>query len=296
VPARRTRQRGVRRHLTPLEADPASGHIARQIGYPGCIMSTFEYIIVESKGAVGIITLNRPKMLNALSFGVFREIAAAVDDLEADDKIGCILLTGNEKAFAAGADIKEMQPKTFIDMFSSDFTAIGGDRVANCRKPTIAAVSGYALGGGCELAMMCDIIIASDTAKFGQPEITLGTIPGIGGTQRLTRAIGKSKAMDLCLTGRMMDAAEAERSGLVSRIVPADRLMEEALSAAEKIASMSRPAAAMAKESINRAFETPLSEGMNVERNLFHSTFALEDRSEGMAAFIEKRKPVNKNR
>jgi enoyl-CoA hydratase len=259
-------------------------------------MGTFEHILVESKGAVGIITLNRPKMLNALSFGVFREIAAAVDDLEADDNIGCILLTGSEKAFAAGADIKEMQPKTFIDMFSSDFTAIGGDRVARCRKPTIAAVSGYALGGGCELAMMCDIIVAADTAKFGQPEITLGTIPGIGGTQRLTRAIGKSKAMDLCLTGRMMDAAEAERSGLVSRVVPADKLMEEALAAAEKIAAMSHPAAAMAKEAINRAFETPLSEGMNVERNLFHSTFALEDRSEGMAAFIEKRKPVNKNR
>src|SRR6202163_3865258 len=181
-------------------------------------MSTFEHIIVDSKGAVGIITLNRPRMLNALSFGVFGEIAAAVDDLEADDGIGCILLAGGEKAFAAGADIKEMQPKTFIDMFSSDFTAIGGDRVANCRKPTIAAVSGYALGGGCELAMMCDIIIAADTAKFGQPEITLGTIPGIGGTQRLTRAVGKSKAMDLCLTGRMMDAAEAERSGLVSRV------------------------------------------------------------------------------
>ena len=224
-------------------------------------MSTFEHIIVESKGAVGIITLNRPKMLNALSFGVFREIAAAIDDLEADDKIGCIVVTGSEKAFAAGADIKEMQPKSFIDMFSSDFAAIGGDRVAKCRKPTIAAVSGYALGGGCELAMMCDIIIAADTAKFGQPEITLGTIPGIGGTQRLTRAIGKSKAMDLCLTGRMMDAAEAERSGLVSRVVPADKLMEEAMAAAEKIASMSRPAAAMAKEAINRAFETPLSEG-----------------------------------
>src|SRR6185312_7699870 len=238
-------------------------------------MSTFEHIIVENNGAVGIIRLNRPKMLNALSFGVFREIAAAIDQLEADDKIGCILITGNEKAFAAGADIKEMQPKTFIDIFASDFTAIGG---------------------GCELAMMCDIIIAADTAKFGQPEITLGTIPGIGGTQRLTRAIGKSKAMDLCLTGRMMDAAEAERSGLVSRVVPADKLMEEALSAAEKIAAMSRPAAAMAKEAVNRAFETTLAEGMNVERNLFHSTFALEDRSEGMAAFIEKRKPVNKNR
>jgi enoyl-CoA hydratase len=280
----------------PLEADPGSGHIALRKSTAGSIMASFEYILVESKGAVGVVTLNRPKMLNALSFGVFKEIAAAIDQLEADDAIGCILITGSEKAFAAGADIKEMQPKTFIDMFSSDFTAVGGDRVARCRKPTIAAVSGYALGGGCELAMMCDIIIAADTAKFGQPEITLGTIPGIGGTQRLTRAIGKSKAMDLCLTGRMMDAAEAERSGLVSRVVAADKLMEEALAAAEKIAGMSHPAAAMAKQAINRAFETPLSEGMNVERNLFHSTFALEDRSEGMAAFIEKRKPVNKNR
>jgi enoyl-CoA hydratase len=259
-------------------------------------MSTFEYVIVEIKAAVGIITLNRPKMLNALSFGVFKEIARAVDALEADENVGCILVAGGEKAFAAGADIKEMQPKTFIDIFSSDFASIGGDRMARCRKPTIAAVSGYALGGGCELAMMCDIIIAADTAKFGQPEITLGTIPGIGGTQRLTRAVGKSKAMDLCLTGRMMDAAEAERSGLVSRVVPAERLMEEALTAAEKIASMSRPAAEMAKSAINRAFETPLSEGLELERNLFHSTFALEDRSEGMAAFIEKRKPFNKNR
>jgi enoyl-CoA hydratase len=259
-------------------------------------MSAYEHIIVEQKGAVGVITLNRPKMLNALSFGVFREIARAVDALEANAAVGCILVTGNDKAFAAGADIKEMQPKGFIDMFSSDFATVGADRIAKCRKPTIAAVAGYALGGGCELAMMCDIIIAADTAKFGQPEITLGTIPGIGGTQRLTRALGKSKAMDLCLTGRMMDAAEAERSGLVSRMVPADRLMEEALTAAEKIAAMSQPAAAMAKEAINRAFETPLADGLNVERNLFHATFALEDRSEGMAAFIEKRKPVNKNR
>jgi enoyl-CoA hydratase len=279
-----------------LKLVPAAGTFAQRKTAAGRIMASFEHIIVENKGAVGVITLNRPKMLNALSFGVFKEIAAAVDALEADDTIGCILLTGSEKAFAAGADIKEMQPKTFIDMFESDFTAIGGDRVATCRKPTIAAVSGYALGGGCELAMMCDFIIAADTAKFGQPEITLGTIPGIGGTQRLTRAIGKSKAMDLCLTGRMMDAAEAERSGLVSRVVAADKLMEEAMAAAEKIAGMSRPAVAMAKEAVNRAFETPLSEGMNVERNLFHSTFALEDRAEGMAAFIEKRKPVNKNR
>ncbi|WP_322516370.1 enoyl-CoA hydratase [Rhodopseudomonas palustris] len=259
-------------------------------------MSTFEFIIVERQNAVGIIKLNRPKLLNALSFGVFGEIGAAVEDLEADDAIGCILVTGSEKAFAAGADIKEMQPKGFIDMFNEDFTSIGGDRLARCRKPTIAAVAGYALGGGCELAMMCDIIIAADNAKFGQPEITLGTIPGIGGTQRLTRAIGKSKAMDLCLTGRMMDAQEAERAGLVSRLVPADKLMEEALAAAEKIASMSRPAAAMAKSAVNRALETTLAEGLAVERDLFRSSFALEDRSEGMAAFIEKRKPNNRNR
>ena len=259
-------------------------------------MSTFEFIIVERQNAVGIIKLNRPKMLNALSFGVFREIGAAVEDLEADDAIGCILITGSEKAFAAGADIKEMQPKGFIDMFNEDFTSIGGDRLARCRKPTVAAVAGYALGGGCELAMMCEIIIAADTAKFGQPEITLGTIPGIGGTQRLTRAIGKYKAMDLCLTGRMMDAQEAERSGLVSRIVPADKLMEEALGAAEKIATMSRPTAAMAKSAVNRALETTLAEGLAIERDLFRSTFALEDRAEGMAAFIEKRKPNNQNR
>src|ERR671934_1763077 len=252
-------------------------------------MSTFEHIIVESKGAVGIIKLNRPKMLNALSFGVFREIAAAADDLEADEAIGCIVVTGSEKAFAAGADIKEMQPKGFIDMFSSDFAAIGGDRIARCRKPTIAAVSGYALGGGCELAMMCDIIIAADNAKFGQPEITLGTIPGIGGTQRLTRAVGKSKAMDLCLTGRMMDAAEAERAGLVSRIVAPDKLMDEAIGIGEKLASLSRPAVAAAKEAINRAYETTLTEGLSAERNLFHGTFALDDRSEGMAAFMAKR-------
>ncbi len=259
-------------------------------------MTAFEHIIVESKGPVGIIQINRPKILNALSFGVFGEIAAAVDDLEADDAIGCIVITGNEKAFAAGADIKEMQPKKFIDMFSQDFMDIGGDRVAKCKKPTIAAVSGYALGGGCELAMMCDIIIASDTAKFGQPEITLGTIPGLGGTQRLTRAIGKSKAMDLCLSGRMMDAAEAERSGLVSRIFPADKLMEEVLAIANKIAAMSHPVSAMAKAAVNRALETPLNEGMELEGDLFHSTFALEDRAEGMKAFLEKRPPQFKNR
>jgi enoyl-CoA hydratase len=259
-------------------------------------MTAFEHILVESKGAVGIVRINRPKMLNALSFGVFREIARALDKLESDDAIGCIVITGNEKAFAAGADIKEMQPKRFIDMFNEDFLDIGGDRVTTCRKPTIAAVSGYALGGGCELAMMCDIIVASDTAKFGQPEITLGTIPGLGGTQRLTRAIGKSKAMDLCLTGRMMDAAEAERAGLVSRIFPVDKLMEETLAMAEKIAAMSRPVATMAKNAVNRALETSLAEGMELEGDLFHATFALDDRAEGMAAFIEKRKPGFKNR
>ena len=259
-------------------------------------MADYEHIIVARKGAVGLLTLNRPKMLNALSFGVFAEIRRAIDELEADETVGCIVVTGSEKAFAAGADIKEMQPKSFIDMHTEDFTQIGGDRVATCRKPTIAAVSGYALGGGCELAMMCDIIICSDTAKFGQPEITLGTIPGIGGTQRLTRAIGKAKAMDLCLTGRMMDAAEAERSGLVSRVVAVDRLMDEAMAMADKIAAMSRPACAMAKSAVNRAFETPLTEGLKVERDLFHGTFALEDRSEGMAAFIEKRPANIRNR
>ncbi|MFL5034657.1 MAG: enoyl-CoA hydratase [Microvirga sp.] len=255
----------------------------------------YETILVETRGKVGLVTLNRPQALNALNSTLVRELNQALDGFEADPAIGCVCITGSDKAFAAGADIKEMQDKGYPTAYLEDFIT-AWDRVGQRRKPLIAAVAGFALGGGCELAMMCDIIIASDTAKFGQPEITLGTIPGIGGTQRLTRAIGKSKAMDLCLTGRMMDAAEAERAGLVSRVVPADKLMEEALSAAEKIAAMSHPAAAMAKEAINRAFETPLSEGINVERNLFHATFALEDRAEGMAAFIEKRKPVNKNR
>src|SRR5207237_5250653 len=259
-------------------------------------MSPFEHILVEAKGAVGVITLNRPKMLNALSFGVFKEIAAAVDDLEADNGIGCILLAGGEKAFAAGADIKEMQPKTFIDMFSSDFTTIGADRVANCRKPTIAAVSGYALGGGCELAMMCDIIIAADTAKFGQPEITIGTMPGMGGTQRLPRAVGKAKAMDWCLTGRMIDAAEAERSGLVARVVPADKLFDEALAIATKIASYSLPVVLKVKEAINRAYESSLAEGLIFERREFHATFALDDQKEGMRAFVDKRKPEFKHK
>jgi enoyl-CoA hydratase len=286
----------VRRPGRQIAANGAGIRRASVILIQGRNMTAFEHIIVETKGAVGIVRINRPKILNALSFDVFSEIAAAIDDLEDDEAVGCIVITGNEKAFAAGADIKEMQPKQFIDMFSQDFMDIGGDRVATCKKPTVAAVSGYALGGGCELAMMCDIIIASDTAKFGQPEITLGTIPGLGGTQRLTRAVGKSKAMDLCLTGRMMDAAEAERSGLVSRIFPADKLMEEVMAIADKIASMSQPAAAMAKSAVNRALETTLAEGMNVEGDLFHATFALEDRSEGMAAFIEKRKPNFKHR
>jgi enoyl-CoA hydratase len=259
-------------------------------------MSVFEHIVVESRDGVGVLRLNRPKMLNALSFGVFGEIAAAIDDLEADDAIGCIVITGSEKAFAAGADIKEMQSRTFHDMISAGFRASRADRVAACKKPTIAAVSGYALGGGCELAMMCDIIIAADTAKFGQPEITIGTIPGLGGTQRLTRAIGKAKAMDLCLTGRMMDAAEAERSGLVSRIFPADKLMDEVMKIAGTIAGLSRPTVAMAKNAVNRAFETTLTEGMKVEHDLFSSTFALEDRAEGMTAFTEKRPPRFKNR
>lgn len=259
-------------------------------------MAQFEHILMERNGAVGILRFNRPKMLNALSMDVFREVGAALDELEADDTIGAIVVTGNEKAFAAGADIKEMQPKSYIEMFYSDYVAEGGYRLAHCRRPTVAAVSGFALGGGCEVAMMCDIIIASDTAKFGQPEITLGIIPGLGGTQRLTRAVGKAKAMDLILTGRMMDAAEAERCGLVSRVVPADKLLDEAIAVAKRLASLSRPAVMAAKEAVNRAGETTLSEGLNAERNLFHGTFCLEDRTEGMTAFIEKRPPAFKNR
>ena len=249
----------------------------------------------QAEQRTALVRLNRPKQLNALNGAVMDALCAALEELDRDDGVRAIVVTGNERAFAAGADIGEMAGATPIDMLITN--RIGQwDRIRKVTKPVIAAVNGWALGGGCELAMALDLIVAGEGAKFGQPEISIGVIPGAGGTQRLTRAIGKSKAMDLCLTGRMMDAAEAERSGLVSRVVPTDKLMEEALSAAEKIASMSHPAAAMAKEAINRAFETPLSEGMNVERNLFHSTFALEDRSEGMAAFIEKRKPVNKNR
>ena len=259
-------------------------------------MSTFEHIIVESKGAVGIIKLNRPKLLNALSFGVFREIAAAVDDLEADDAIGCIIVTGSEKAFAAGADIKEMQPKGFIDMFSEDFAAIGGDRIARCRKPTIAAVSGYALGGGCELAMMCDFIIAADTAKFGQPEINLGVIPGMGGSQRLVRAVGYYKAAELVLTGRMMGAEEAERAGLVSRVVPAADLLAEAGKVADTIAAKSLPSVYAAKAALDTALESTLAEGLRFEKHTFAALFDTADQKEGMAAFREKRAPDFQNR
>ena len=245
-------------------------------------------IIVETRGNIGLVTLNRPAALNALNAALVSEMSRAIDAFEEDDKIGCIVITGSEKAFAAGADIKEMQSKSYMQAFREDF--IGSwDRVARARKPVIAAVAGYALGGGCELAMMCDFIIAADTAKFGQPEINLGVMPGIGGTQRLTRFVGKSKAMEMCLTGRMMDAAEAERAGLVSRIVPADKLLEEAKAVAKKIAGMSRPIAMMTKESVNAAYETTLRQGVMFERRLFHSMFATGDQKEGMAAFVEKR-------
>ncbi len=252
-------------------------------------MST-ETVIVETRGRVGLIRLNRPKALNALNSVLLRELTSAVDGFETNSAIGCMVITGSDKAFAAGADIKEMADKTFIDVFYEDFCA-ALHRVAAARKPVIAAVAGFALGGGCELALQCDLIIAADNARFGQPEIKLGIIPGIGGTQRLTHAIGKSKAMDLILTGRMMDAQEAERSGLVARIVPLQSLLDEALKVAETIASMSLPAVLAAKEAVNRAFETSLAEGIRFERRIFHSLFATADRKEGMAAFIEKRPP-----
>jgi enoyl-CoA hydratase len=255
----------------------------------------YETLIVESRGVVGLVTLNRPQALNALNSTVLKELRQAYAGFHADEAIGAIVLTGSERAFAAGADIKEMQPLDFAEVYKTDFIS-GWDEVAAARKPVVAAVSGFALGGGCELAMMCDLVIASETAKFGQPEITLGIIPGMGGSQRLTRAVGKAKAMDLVLTGRMMDAAEAERSGLVSRVVAPERLIDEALEAAARIASLSRPSVLMAKEAVNRAFETTLEEGLRFERRLFHSLFATEDQKEGMAAFIEKRKPVFRNR
>jgi enoyl-CoA hydratase len=256
----------------------------------------YQNILVERRGPVGVITLNRPAALNALNAALIAELGAALDELENDTVIGAIVLTGNDKAFAAGADVKEMAAKTYPDIYCEDFITRGWERVAQCRKPVIAAVAGFALGGGCEIAMMCDIVIAADTARFGQPEIALGTIPGAGGTQRLTRFIGKAKAMDLCLTGRMMDAAEAERAGLVSRVVSEAELLSEAVKIAERVAAMSRPAAMMVKEAVNRAYETTLSEGVRFERRLFHSTFATEDQKEGMAAFIDKRKPAFRNR
>ena len=256
----------------------------------------YQNILVERRGAVGVVTLNRPEALNALNAGLIAELASALDRLEADAAVGAIVLTGNEKAFAAGADVKEMVSKTYPEIYCEDFITRGWERLGQCRKPVVAAVAGFALGGGCELAMMCDIVIAADTAKFGQPEITVGTIPGAGGTQRLPRFVGKAKAMDLCLTGRMMDASEAEQAGLVSRVVPAAELLSEAVTIAERVAQMSRPVAMMVKEAVNRAYETTLAEGIRFERRLFHSTFATADQKEGMAAFIEKRKPTFRNR
>ena len=255
----------------------------------------FQHIIVETKGRVGIVRLNRPQALNALNAALIGELAAAVDACEADAAIGCMVITGSEKAFAAGADIKEMATKSYMDAFMGNFAATW-DRVAHARKPVIAAVAGFALGGGCELAMQCDLIIAADNARFGQPEIKLGIIPGIGGTQRLTRAVGKAKAMDLILTGRMMDAAEAERAGLVARVVPLADLMTETMKAADIVASMSLPSVMVAKEAVNRAFEVSLAEGVAFERRVFHALFATEDQKEGMAAFVEKRPPQFKNR
>ncbi len=253
-------------------------------------------ILTDTRGAVGLITLNRPEALNALNKQLMDELGQALDGYEADDAIGCIVITGSAKAFAAGADIKEMQPKSYMDAYKEDFITANWERVTRCRKPVIAAVGGYALGGGCELAMMCDFILAADTAKFGQPEINLGVIPGSGGTQRLTRFVGKSKAMEMVLTARMMDAEEAERSGLVSRVVPADDLVDEALKVAGRIAELSRPSVMMAKEAVNKSYESMMREGVMFERRLFHSLFATEDQSEGMAAFAEKRKPNFKNK
>ncbi|MCA1299876.1 enoyl-CoA hydratase [Stappia indica] len=255
----------------------------------------YENIQVEKRGRVGLVTLHRPKALNALNSALIAELNTALAQFEGDDKIGCVVLTGSEKAFAAGADVKEMSTLSFVEAYTNDFIT-SWDQVSRFRKPIIAAVAGYALGGGCELAMMCDFILAADNARFGQPEITLGVMPGAGGSQRLTRFVGKSKAMEMCLTGRMMDAAEAERSGLVSRVLPVDELVDEALRVAEKIADFSMPIVMMTKESVNRAYETTLAEGVRFERRMFHSMFATEDQQEGMMAFVEKRAPQFKNR
>lgn len=255
----------------------------------------YETILIEQQGKVGIVRLNRPKAMNALNDQLMDELGAALLAFDADENIGCIVITGSEKAFAAGADIGAMAKYSFMDVYKSDYITRNWEQILRVRKPVIAAVAGYALGGGCELAMMCDFIIAAETAKFGQPEIKLGTMPGAGGTQRLPRAISKAKAMDMCLTARMMDAAEAERAGLVSRVVSAENLLTEAISAATTIAAMSLPVAMMIKESINRAYETTLTEGVHFERRLFHGTFGTEDQKEGMAAFVDKRAPNFKN-
>ena len=249
----------------------------------------YEHILVEIRGPVGLIKLNRPKAMNALCADLAREIAEAVDAYEKNDAIGALVVTGSEKAFCAGADIKEMQSQTYMDVYKEDFITVNWERLSQCRKPVIAAVAGYALGGGCEFAMMCDFILAADNAKFGQPEILIGTIPGAGGTQRLPRFVGKAKAMEMALTGRMMDAEEAERSGLVSRIVPVDELVDEAIATATKIANLSQPIVMLAKESVNRAYETTLAEGIHFARRIFHSTFSTEDQKEVMSAFAEKR-------
>jgi enoyl-CoA hydratase len=253
---------------------------------------SYENIIVETRGKVGLITLDRPKAMNALNDRLIDEISAALDAFEADPGIGCMVITGSEKAFAAGADIGAMAGWDFMDVYKTDYISRNWDRIGRCRKPLIAAVAGFALGGGCELAMMCDMIYAADTAKFGQPEIKLGILPGAGGTQRLPRAVGKAKAMDMCLTARFIDAAEAERAGLVARVIAADKLLEETLAAATTIAGFSLPIVMMIKESVNRAFESGLHEGLLFERRTFHSAFALADQKEGMAAFVEKRKPA----
>jgi enoyl-CoA hydratase len=256
---------------------------------------TYQNIIVETKGRVGIIRFNRPQSLNALNRALIAELNQAIETFDADDKVGCLLLAGDDKAFAAGADIKEMADKSFIQALLGDFVS-NWDAVARARKPVVAAVAGFALGGGCELALQSDIVIAADNAKFGQPEIKIGVIPGIGGTQRLVRAIGKAKAMEMILTGRMMDAAEAERSGLVARVVPAANLMDEAMKVAETIANMSLPSILAGKEAVNAAFETSLTAGVRFERRIFHSLFATEDQKEGMKAFVEKRPPKWKNK
>jgi len=257
---------------------------------------SYEFIKTETRGRVGIVTLNRPKQMNALNPGLMQELGKALYAFDADENIGAMLITGNEKAFAAGADIGVMKDYSYMDAYMANYITRDWEHIRGIRKPVVAAVAGYALGGGNELAMMCDVVIAADNAKFGQPEVNLGVMPGAGGTQRLPRFASKAKAMDLCLTARMMDATEAERCGVVSRVVPLDKLMEEALAVADKIANYSLPVVMMIKESINRAYETTLAEGVHYERRVFHSQFALEDQKEGMAAFVEKRKPKFKHR